>query len=345
VIRRSVEAGRQISREQRKQNAGPCGRHDEAGRIVDSAHFHPESRVGGGRRRSRRALGRYNATGHSTAARTMPKPPNLLTSSGSSSFLPVVSLLTPLRLEGVRRPRHLWVASATDFFDGWIARRRDRSRRLASCSTRSPTSCSWPPPRLARPDQPRFGLDGGRRPRPEFAVDGLRMIAVQRGVTIPASPLGKSRWSQSCESPADPRARLGEWTGSANTCPWVVDRARARERLDYFVKFWGSWGRRPPRASLRRSLPRRPSATPVVSLALLPYFTSSSEPSGSSSGAPAGRNGARFPPTARFPRSSRRVRREQKLPPDLHLPDEGVEERGASNRFLWCRRFGQGSGK
>src|SRR5258706_3437365 len=86
------------------------------------------------------------------------------------------------------------VAAVTDFFDGWIARRSNRitclgalpdpiaAKLLMSAAFISPVELGLAPAWM-------IVIIIGR----EFAVSGLRSIAAQQGVTIAASPLGKSK--------------------------------------------------------------------------------------------------------------------------------------------------------
>src|SRR5258707_10072262 len=86
------------------------------------------------------------------------------------------------------------VAAVTDFFDGWIARRSNKITRLgalldpiADKLLMSAAFISLVELQLAPAWMVVIII--GR----EFAVTGLRSIAAQHGVTIAASPLGKSK--------------------------------------------------------------------------------------------------------------------------------------------------------
>src|SRR5260221_6335168 len=86
------------------------------------------------------------------------------------------------------------IAAVTDFFDGWIARRSNKITRLgalldpiADKLLMSAAFISLVELGLARAWMVVIII--GR----EFAVSGLRSIAAQQGVTIAASPLGKTK--------------------------------------------------------------------------------------------------------------------------------------------------------
>src|SRR5260221_4346441 len=86
------------------------------------------------------------------------------------------------------------VAAVTDFFDGWIARRSNKITRLAALLDPIADKLLMSAAFISLVE---LGLAPawmiviiiGR----EFAVSGLRSIAAQQGVTIAASPLGKSK--------------------------------------------------------------------------------------------------------------------------------------------------------
>src|SRR5260370_25704576 len=86
----------------------------------------------------------------------------------------------------------LLVAALTDFFDGYFARRLNKTTRLGALLDPIADKLLMPAAFISLVE---LGLAKawmvviiiGR----EFAVSGLRSIAAQRGVTIAASPLGK----------------------------------------------------------------------------------------------------------------------------------------------------------
>lgn len=74
----------------------------------------------------------------------------------------------------------------------------------------------------------------------EFAVSGLRSIAAQQGVTIPASPLGKGKTVSQviAISLLILGHQLGEFLFIANVALWVVVIFAIFSAVDYFLKFW-----------------------------------------------------------------------------------------------------------
>lgn len=74
----------------------------------------------------------------------------------------------------------------------------------------------------------------------EFAVSGLRSIAAQQGVSIPASPLGKGKTVSQVVaiSLLILGHQLGEFLFVANVALWVVVIFAIFSALDYFMKFW-----------------------------------------------------------------------------------------------------------
>jgi len=132
------------------------------------------------------------------------------------------------------------VAAVTDFFDGYFARRMQKITRLgalldpiADKLLMSAAFISLVELNLAKAWMVVIII--GR----EFAVSGLRSIAAQQGVTIAASPLGKTKMiSQvvaisllivSCE--------LGEVRFTSEIALWVVVLFSLVSGVDYFLKF------------------------------------------------------------------------------------------------------------
>ena len=74
----------------------------------------------------------------------------------------------------------------------------------------------------------------------EFAVTGLRSIAAQQGIAIPASPLGKGKMISQviAISLLILGHELGEFLFVANVALWVVVIFAIISAVDYFVKFW-----------------------------------------------------------------------------------------------------------
>jgi CDP-diacylglycerol--glycerol-3-phosphate 3-phosphatidyltransferase len=102
----------------------------------------------------------------------------------------VVVLLTKFDFREVLGLAIFWLAAITDFFDGWVARRRREVTRLGTLldpiADKLLTSAAF----ISLVDlgvAPAWTVVVivGR----EFAVSGLRSIAADRGILIPASPL------------------------------------------------------------------------------------------------------------------------------------------------------------
>ena len=74
----------------------------------------------------------------------------------------------------------------------------------------------------------------------EFAVSGLRSIAAQQGVSIPASPLGKGKTVSQviAISLLILGHELGEFLFIANVALWIVVIFAIFSGIDYFLKFW-----------------------------------------------------------------------------------------------------------
>lgn len=74
----------------------------------------------------------------------------------------------------------------------------------------------------------------------EFAVSGLRSIAAQQGIVIPASPLGKGKTASQVVaiSLLILGHQLGEFLFIANVALWIVVIFAIFSAVDYFVKFW-----------------------------------------------------------------------------------------------------------
>ncbi|GAC1398763.1 MAG: CDP-diacylglycerol--glycerol-3-phosphate 3-phosphatidyltransferase [Thermoanaerobaculia bacterium] len=132
------------------------------------------------------------------------------------------------------------VAAVTDFFDGFIARRRNQITRLgvlldpiADKLLMSAAFISLVELQYAKAWMVVIII--GR----EFAVSGLRAIAAQQGVTIAASPLGKSKMVSEvvAVSLLILGHELGEFLFIGNIALWVVMLFALVSGVDYFVKF------------------------------------------------------------------------------------------------------------
>ena len=132
------------------------------------------------------------------------------------------------------------VAAVTDFFDGFVARRMNKVTRLgalldpiADKLLMSAAFISLVELGLAKAWM--IVIIIGR----EFAVSGLRSIAAQQGVTIAASPLGKTKTISQVVaiSLAILSYELGEFNFIANLALWVVVVFSLISGVDYFIRF------------------------------------------------------------------------------------------------------------
>lgn len=132
------------------------------------------------------------------------------------------------------------LAAVTDFFDGYIARKRNQMTRLgamldpiADKLLMSAAFISLVELGLARAWM--IVIIIGR----EFAVSGLRAIAAQQGVTIAASPLGKGKTVSQviAISLLILGYSLGEFVFIGHVALWVVVIFALGSGVDYFVKF------------------------------------------------------------------------------------------------------------
>ena len=132
------------------------------------------------------------------------------------------------------------VAAVTDFFDGWIARRSNKITRLGALLDPIADKLLMSAAFISLVE---LGLAPawmvviviGR----EFAVTGLRSIAAQQGVTIPASPLGKSKTVSQVIAIAllilgD---QLGRFIMMGKLALWAVMLFALVSGVDYFIKF------------------------------------------------------------------------------------------------------------
>lgn len=132
------------------------------------------------------------------------------------------------------------VAAVTDFFDGYIARKRNQMTRLgalldpiADKLLMSAAFISLVELQYAKAWMVCIII--GR----EFAVTGLRSIAAQQGVTIPASPLGKGKMISQviAISLLILGHELGEFIVIGEIALWIVMLFALVSAIDYFVKF------------------------------------------------------------------------------------------------------------
>jgi CDP-diacylglycerol--glycerol-3-phosphate 3-phosphatidyltransferase len=132
------------------------------------------------------------------------------------------------------------VAAITDFFDGYFARRLNKTTRLgalldpiADKLLMSAAFISLVELGLAKAWMVVIII--GR----EFAVSGLRSIAAQRGVTIAASPLGKTKMVTQviAISLLIVAYELGEFRFTSVIALWLVMVFALVSGVDYFIKF------------------------------------------------------------------------------------------------------------
>ena len=132
------------------------------------------------------------------------------------------------------------IAAVTDFFDGYIARRTNRITRLGA---------------LLDPIADKLLISAafislveiGMAPAwmvvviigREFAVNGLRLVAVQQGVTIAASKLGKGKTISQviAISVLILGHQLGEFVFIGKVLLWIVVIFALGSAVDYFMKF------------------------------------------------------------------------------------------------------------
>jgi len=132
------------------------------------------------------------------------------------------------------------VAAITDYFDGYFARRMKKITRLgtlldpiADKLLMSAAFISLVELGLARAWMVVIII--GR----EFAVSGLRSIAAQQGVTIAASPLGKTKMISQviAISLLIISYELGEFRFTSELALWLVVLFSLVSGVDYFLKF------------------------------------------------------------------------------------------------------------
>jgi CDP-diacylglycerol---glycerol-3-phosphate 3-phosphatidyltransferase len=132
------------------------------------------------------------------------------------------------------------VAAITDYFDGYFARRLKKTTRLgalldpiADKLLMSAAFISLVELGIAKAWMVVIII--GR----EFAVSGLRSIAAQHGVTIAASPLGKTKMITQviAISLLIVAYELGEFRFTSELALWLVMIFALVSGIDYFIKF------------------------------------------------------------------------------------------------------------
>jgi CDP-diacylglycerol---glycerol-3-phosphate 3-phosphatidyltransferase len=134
------------------------------------------------------------------------------------------------------------LAAITDFFDGWIARRRNQTTRLGALLDPIADKLLMSAAFISLVEMDPAHVPAwmvviiiGR----EFAVSGLRSIAAQQGVTIAASPLGK--WKMVAQVVAISLLilgyELGELRRTGTVALWAVMLFALASGVDYFAKF------------------------------------------------------------------------------------------------------------
>jgi CDP-diacylglycerol---glycerol-3-phosphate 3-phosphatidyltransferase len=134
------------------------------------------------------------------------------------------------------------VAAITDFFDGWIARRRNQTTRLGALLDPIADKLLMSAAFISLVEMDPTHVPAwmvviiiGR----EFAVSGLRSIAAQQGVTIAASPLGKGKMVSQviAISLLILGYELGQFRIIGTIALWAVMAFALASGVDYFSKF------------------------------------------------------------------------------------------------------------
>ncbi len=134
------------------------------------------------------------------------------------------------------------VAAITDFFDGWIARRRNQMTRLGALLDPIADKLLMSAAFISLVEMDPKHVPAwmvviiiGR----EFAVSGLRSIAAQQGVTIAASSLGKTKMVAEviAISLLILGYELGELRRIGTVALWAVMLFALVSGVDYFIKF------------------------------------------------------------------------------------------------------------
>jgi len=134
------------------------------------------------------------------------------------------------------------LAAITDFFDGWIARRRNQTTRLGALLDPIADKLLMSAAFISLVEMDPKHVPAwmvviiiGR----EFAVSGLRSIAAQQGVTIAASPLGKGKMVSQviAISLLILGYELGQFRIIGTIALWAVMSFALASGVDYFAKF------------------------------------------------------------------------------------------------------------
>ena len=134
------------------------------------------------------------------------------------------------------------VAAITDFFDGWLARRRNQTTRLGALLDPIADKLLMSAAFISLVEMDPHHVPAwmvviviGR----EFAVSGLRSIAAQQGVTIAASPLGKGKMVSQviAISLLILGYELGQFRVIGTVALWGVMLFALASGIDYFLKF------------------------------------------------------------------------------------------------------------
>jgi CDP-diacylglycerol--glycerol-3-phosphate 3-phosphatidyltransferase len=134
------------------------------------------------------------------------------------------------------------VAAITDFFDGWVARRRNQTTRLGALLDPIADKLLMSAAFISLVEMDPTHVPAwmvviiiGR----EFAVSGLRSIAAQQGVTIAASPLGKGKMVSQviAISLLILGYELGQFRIVGTVALWAVMLFALASGVDYFAKF------------------------------------------------------------------------------------------------------------
>ena len=134
------------------------------------------------------------------------------------------------------------VAAVTDFFDGWVARRRNQTTRLGALLDPIADKLLMSAAFISLVEMDPKHVPAwmvviviGR----EFAVSGLRSIAAQQGVTIAASPLGKGKMVSQviAISLLILGYELGQFRVIGTVALWAVMLFALASGVDYFAKF------------------------------------------------------------------------------------------------------------
>jgi CDP-diacylglycerol--glycerol-3-phosphate 3-phosphatidyltransferase len=134
------------------------------------------------------------------------------------------------------------LAAITDFFDGWVARRRNQMTRLGALLDPIADKLLMSAAFISLVE-----IDPQHVPAwmvviiigREFAVSGLRSIAAQQGVTISASSLGKGKMISQVVaiSLLILGYQLGQFRAIGTVALWAVMLFALASGVDYFAKF------------------------------------------------------------------------------------------------------------